>query len=148
VFLDFVIVYYLFRYGRAQVVTPALRKSFTAAVVFGLASWSAAIYYFVREGYDMSMGATSAYIINVMMSAVYITLLQTHPERHFSLVIGWAKGLGTACFTVFMLMEPLHRYQEEPLAEKGFLLTLCAVTLVLDAVYIIALHVRNHRLAA
>ena len=140
VFLDFVIVYCLFRYGDTQVVTPALRKYFRPAVAFGIASWSAALYYFVREGYDMSMGATSAYIINVMMSAVYITLLLTHGAEKFSLLVGWTKGLGTACFSVFMVMAPLHRYQEEALADKGFLLTLCVVTLVLDAVYIMALH--------
>jgi Co/Zn/Cd efflux system component len=86
------------------------------------------------------MGATSAYIINVMMSAVYITLLQTHPERKFSLVIGWTKGLGTACFSLFMFMEPLRRYGDEALADKGFLLTLCVVTLVLDVVYVVMLH--------
>ena len=140
VFLDFVIVYYLFGYGTSQVVTPTLRPYFRPAVAFGIASWSIALDYFVREGYDMSMGATSAYIINVMMSAVYITLLQSHPERKFSLVIGWTKGLGTACFSLFMFMEPLRRYGDEALAGKGFLLTLCVVTLVLDIVYVVMLH--------
>jgi hypothetical protein len=145
VFLDFVIVYYVFRYGGAQVLNPTLRKYFRPAVAFGIASWSVAIYYFVRNGYDMSMGATSAYIINVMMSTVYITLLHTHPAKYFSLLVGWTKGLGTACFSLFMLMAPLHRYQEDALADKGFLLTLCVVTLILDAVYVVALHQRKRR---
>ena len=143
VFLDFVIVYGLFKYGDSQVATPSLRKYLRPAIVLGIASWSTFIYYFVREGYDMSMGATSAYIINVMMSAVYITMLWTHPERAFSALIGWTKGLGTACFSVFMVMAPLHRYQEDVLAEKGFLLSLCLVTLLLDAIYIVALHNRS-----
>jgi len=146
VFIDFVIVYYIFRYGGSQVLNPALRRYFKPIVVFGIASWSAAIYYFVRDGYDMSMGATSAYIINVMMSAVYVTMMQTHPARNFSLLVGWTKGLGTACFSLFMLMAPLHRYQEEALADKGFLLILCVITLVLDIVYVVALHERKRRL--
>ncbi len=145
VFLDFVIVYYLFRYGESQVLSPTLRRYFRPALAFGIASWSVAIYYFVRNGYDMSMGATSAYIINVMMSTVYITLMHTHPAQNFSLLVGWTKGLGTACFSLFMVMAPLHRYQEEALADKGFLLTLCVVTLVLDAVYVVALHRRRRR---
>ena len=143
VFLDFVIVYWLFRYGDRQVINPALRVWFKPAVAFGIASWSVAIYYFVRSGYDMSMGATSAYIINVMMSAVYLMLLHSHPARNFSLLVGWTKGLGTACFSLFMLMAPLHRYQEDALADKGFLLTLCAITLILDAVYVLALYRRK-----
>ena len=145
VFLDFVIVYFLFRYGSTQVLNPTLRRYFGPAVAFGIASWSVGIYYFVRNGYDMSMGATSAYIINVMMSAVYLVLVATHPERNFSRLIGWTKGLGTACFSVFMFMAPLRRYQEETLADKQFLLTLCVVTLVLDAVYVLALHRRPRR---
>lgn len=147
VILDFVIVYALFRYGTGQVVTPALKPLFRPAVAFGIVSWSVAIYYFVRNGYDMAMGATSAYIINVMMSAVYITMFYTHPERRFSALIGWTKGLGTACFSVFMVMAPLHRYQDAALADKAFLLTLCVVTLVLDAVYIVAVHARLRRLS-
>lgn len=145
VFLDFVIVYWLFRYGDRQVINPALRAWFKPAVAFGIASWSVAIYYFVRSGYDMSMGATSAYIINVMMSAVYLMLLHSHPARNFSLLVGWTKGLGTACFSLFMVMVPLHRYQEDALADKEFLLTLCAITLILDAVYVLALYRRKRQ---
>lgn len=142
VFLDFVIVYYLFRYGRSQVVTPALAPYFKTAVGFGIASWSAALYFFVGEHYDMSMGATSAYIINVMMSAVYLVMLYTHPERPFSTLIGWTKGLGTACFSLFMVMAPLSRYGETALADKRFLVALCAITLVLDAAYMVAIYRR------
>jgi len=42
-----------------------------------------------------------------------------------------------------MVMAPLRRYGEEALADKEFLLTLCAVTFVLDAVYVVALHLRR-----
>jgi len=50
VFLDFVIVYCLFRYGPTQVLNPALRKYFRPAVAFGIVSWLMALYYFVRIG--------------------------------------------------------------------------------------------------
>jgi hypothetical protein len=148
VFLDFVIVFGLFKYGESQVVTPALRRYVKPAIGLGIASWMAFIYYFVREGYDMSMGATSAYIINVMMSAVYIAMLWTHPERQFSALIGWTKGVGTACFSLFMVMAPMHRYPDDALVAKGFLLSLCLVTLVLDVIYIVALHNRPLRRSA
>jgi hypothetical protein len=148
VFLDFVIVYGLFTYGDSQVVTPALRRYFKPAIVLGIASWMAFIYYFVRDGHDMAMGATSAYIINVMMSAVYLTMFWTHPERQFSAVIGWTKGVGTACFSVFMVLAPLHRYPDDAIAGKGFLLSLCFVTLLLDVIYIIAVHRRAHERSA
>ena len=145
VLLDFVIVFALLRGGENQVVTPQLKGLFRPGLVLGIASWMTAIFFFVREGLDMSMGATSAYIINVMMSAVYIVMLYTHPERRFSATIGWTKGLGTACFSLFMVMAPLHRYQDTAPAAKGFLLTLCAISLLLDAVYILALHLRQQR---
>lgn len=151
VFLDIFIVYCLFAYGANQVVNPAIRRYFAASVVFGIMSWTAALYCFGAGGYDMSMGATSAYIINVMMSATYLVLLYTHPPDLFSQVVGWSKGLGTAFFTVFMFLEPLHRYQEDAVTDKRFLLVLCLVTLALDTAYIAGLHARTrdaHQAAA
>lgn len=143
VFLDFFIVYCLFRYGPSQVTTPALKRWFAPAVAFGIASWSAALYVFIDGGYDMSMGATSAYIINVMMSATYLVLLYTHPPELFSQVVAWSKGVGTACFSLFMFMVPLHLYGRAEVADKRFLLALTIITLALDAAYVAALYARQ-----
>lgn len=143
VLLDFFIVYCLFRYGASQVINPELRRYFAPAVAFGIVSWTVSLYYFVANGYDMSMGATSAYIINVMMSATYLVLLYTHPPHLFSPLVGWSKGLGTAFFTLFMFIAPLHRYREAELADKQFLLALCLITLALDIAYSAGLHVRR-----
>ena len=143
VLLDVFIVYCLFRYGPTQVVNPAIRRYFAPFVAFGIASWTASLYYFVLGGYDMSMGATSAYIINVMMSATWLVLLYSHPPELFSPMVGWSKGIGTACFTVFMFVEPLHPFGETALADRRFLLVLCLITLALDVAYSAGLHARR-----
>lgn len=138
--LDVFIVWNLLKYGDRQLLTPIGKQYFKPAVLFGIACWFTALWFFIGEGYDMSMGATSAYLINVMMSAVYIVLIAKHPEiRRFSFTVAWTKGLGTALISLFMVMAPLYRYDvPAPAAPsaKGFLLVLCAITLVLDGVYI------------
>lgn len=70
----------------------------------------------------------SGYILNTMMSALYVVVILRHGHLHdFSLVVAWSKMLGTALLTVFnFVVMPGHHY----------LLSLCLATLVLDLVYI------------
>jgi hypothetical protein len=136
--LDVFIVIWLFRYGAKQLLTTTGKQYLPYAIVFGLASWFTSLWFFIAEGYDMSMGATSAYIINVMMSAVYIVLIVKHPEiRRFSFTVAWTKGLGTALISVFMFIAPMTRYGAPDVpADRTFLLVLCVITFILDVIFV------------
>ena len=79
-FLDVFITWSLFRYGPQQIVNATLRRWFAPAAAFGIAAWTAMLYFFVKQNFDLPYGGTSGYILNVMMSALYIILL-AQPER-------------------------------------------------------------------
>jgi hypothetical protein len=138
---DLAIVYLLFRFGTRQVELPELKAVFRPACVFGIAAWAIGIYFFVGEGYDTGYGAISGYVLNTMMSALYVVLILRHGHlQEFSLVVAWSKMLGTALLTVFnFIVQPGNPY----------LLLLCLLTLALDLLYIGLFYaVRSGRAAA
>lgn len=130
-FLDVFITYSLFKYGEKQLDDLEMKRWFKPLCAFGITAWVFVFYYYVGEGHDNGYGALSGYIINVMMSALYISLVVRRPTANFSLVVAWSKGLGTGAFSVFNVM--VH-------PEDHFLMMLCFVTAVLDAVYIAMLY--------
>jgi hypothetical protein len=137
-FLDLVIVYMLFKYGWKQADTPVIARAFNALSAFGIVCWLAALYYFIGEGYDTSYGAISGYILNVMMSALYLVLIakQSANPQYFSEVVAWSKMLGTAFLSVFNFMVRPDDY---------LLMTLYVATLVLDVAYIVAVRTLSGR---
>jgi hypothetical protein len=128
-FLDCFIVLGLFRYGYKQIGIAALRDKSKVIIAFGIACWGLMLYYYIKN-YDFPVshnGVYSGYIINVMMSAMYIPmLLRLGGSQQFSKWAGWLKGVGTLLITIFCLLK----YND------GFLLSMCGVTALLDAVYI------------
>jgi hypothetical protein len=128
-FLDCFIVFGLFRNGYKQIGIAALRDKSKLIIAFGIACWVLMLYYYIKN-YDFPIshnGVYSGYIINVMMSALYIPmLLRLGDLQQFSKWAGWLKGVGTLLISVFCLLK----YND------GFLLSMCAVTALLDAVYI------------
>jgi hypothetical protein len=128
-FLDCFIVFGLFRYGYKQLGVAALRHKSKIIIAFALASWILMLYYYIKI-YDFPIshnGVYSGYILNVMMSAMYIPmLLRLGDSQQFSKWAGWLKGVGTLLITVFCFL----RYTD------GFLLSMCGVTALLDAGYI------------
>ena len=127
-FFDLGIVYMLFRFGDRQMGLPELKAIFRPACVFGILAWAVGIYFFVGEGYDTGYGAISGYILNTMMSALYLVIILRHGHLYdFSLVVAWSKMLGTALLTVFNFIVQ---------SGNPYLLLLCLLTLALDLVYI------------
>jgi len=128
-FLDCFIVYGLFRYGYKQIDIESLRQIAKPLTAFAIACWFAMLYYYIKI-YDAPlshMGAYSGYILNVMMSAMYIPhLLRLGKMQIFSKSAAWFKGVGTLLITVFCFLK----------FQDGFLLSLCVVTTLLDAAYI------------
>lgn len=127
-FFDLAIVYLLFRHGHLQVELAELKAIFRPACVFGIAAWAVGVYFFVGEGYDTGYGAISGYILNTMMSALYVVLILRHGHlQDFSLLVAWSKMLGTALLTVFNFVVQ---------SGNPYLLALCLLTLALDLLYI------------
>jgi hypothetical protein len=127
-FFDLAIVYLLFRFGDRQVELPDLKAVFRPACVFGIAAWAVGLYFFVGEGYDTGYGAISGYILNTMMSALYVVIILRHGHLfEFSLLVAWSKMLGTAFLTIFNFIVQ---------AQNPYLLVLCLLTLALDLLYI------------
>jgi hypothetical protein len=140
-FFDLGIVYMLFRFGERQVELPELKAVFRPACVFGVLAWAVGIYFFVGEGYDTGYGAISGYILNTMMSALYVVIILRHGQLYdFSLVVAWSKMLGTALLTIFNFIVQSH---------NPYLLLLCLLTLALDLLYIGLFYaIRSGRAAA
>jgi hypothetical protein len=134
---DLYIVYSLFKYGHKQLMNRANLKLFKPAAAFAIVAWGFMIYFFVGDHLDTGYGANSGYILNVMMSALYIELILRQNIDDFSAVVAWSKGLGTALLTVFNFMVK---------PDMPFLLTLCVVTLLLDITYVVVFY--KKRLAA
>ena len=124
---DVYITWNVFKYGAKQVSNPHLRSWFKPALAFGIVAWGVGIYCFVGDGNDTGYGAISGYILNVMMSALYIQLLLQHDVDDFSELVAWSKMLGTALLSVFNVMVK---------GDDLFLMSLCAITLLLDIAYI------------
>lgn len=135
-FLDVFIAAALFRYGQKQLCDPGSARLFRAGAAFGIVGWAFALYYYVEQGYDTATGGNTGYILNVMMSALYVTLVmrRSTDPRDLSLLVAWAKGLGTGLITVFFVLA---------MPENRFLLTLAAATTVLDVTYVALLHRRR-----
>ncbi|MEO7997429.1 MAG: hypothetical protein ABI852_08290 [Gemmatimonadaceae bacterium] len=135
---DLFITYSTFKYGHKQVSNPHLRKAFKPAMAFGIVAWAFAIYFFVKGGYDNGYGAFSGYILNVMMSALYILLLLQGNAKDFSALVGWSKMIGTGLLSVFGYIVNRHNL---------FLMSLCLISFILDMAYIGLLHQRSKRVA-
>lgn len=129
-FLDCYILFNLFKYGYKQIDIPTLKNKAQLIIAFGLACWGVMLFYYIQN-YDFplsQMGAFSGYILNVMMSALYITtFLRLKNDHFFSKPAAWLKGVGTFLITIFIFLK----FPEYP-----FLLSMCVITAILDFAYI------------
>jgi hypothetical protein len=133
-FLDLFINYGLWKYGHKQVQNAVLRRWFKPMYVVGVLAWTVGLYYFVGEGYDTPTGATSAFLLTVVMGFMYIVLFLQQDPALFSGVVGWTSFLGNALFAGFVLLVLPH---------KHFLGTMVWVTLLFNLVYVVAFHRRR-----
>lgn len=138
--LDLFILACVFRWGAKQVSLPSLREAFRPLVAVSLVGWLGFLWTFHAQGYDLPLGSNSAYLINVVMSVLFIGLvLRAADPSLFSRGIGWLKGLGTGMVTVFVFLA---------YPENRFVQTLGVATALLDLTYLGLLHLRRSGLLA
>ncbi|MFT7652244.1 MAG: hypothetical protein ACI9ON_000376 [Limisphaerales bacterium] len=138
--LDTFILYSLFRYGYKQVSTEAVRAVLKPLIVLSLFSWTLLYLGFKNSGYDLPLGSNSAYIVNVVMSVLYMLFaLHFAKIELFSITAGWLKGIGTAMIAVFVYIT----YTDNP-----FVQSIAIVCSVIDAIYMVVLYRRQRALKA
>ena len=126
--LDVFIFYNVLRYGDKQISTPLLKKYFKPIELASVFLWTLGFYFFIKEGYDTSMGATSAYIITIIMASLYsIFFLSSNFKKGYSLTNAWCKMLGNALMSVFVFIH---------YPDMHFLQFTTIVVFILDVVYI------------
>ncbi len=125
--LDVFIFYAVFKYGKIQFTDKRLQKHFYSIIIFCFFCWVAGIYALTTQYYD-PVGATSAYLVNTNMSAIYILLILNFPlEKSLGISAAWFKMLGTALTSVFCFWA---------FPSQHFMLTLTVITFILDVTYI------------
>ncbi len=138
--LDVFILLSLFRFGHKQVANVAVRAALKPLICTALVCWAALYIAFRAAGYDLPLGSNSAYLVNLVMSAVYILYAIGYPQvQLFSIATGWMKGIGTAMVTVFVFIT---------YPDNVFVQTMGIVCAILDAIYMAVLYRRQHALSA
>ncbi len=131
-FLDVFIVIGLYRYGQNQLSNPKAIPLFRSSVTFAILAWTVVLYYFAENGYDTVTGATSGFLLNVMMSALYIMYFLARGDvEPFSVLAAWSKFIGSGLISVFCFLNA---------PENTFLLSLCVMTAILDVAYIVLMN--------
>lgn len=128
-FMDVLIFGLLLRYGHKQIIDRPVQRYYLWIKLSVFIAWIPAFYCFYGEGYDTRMGATSAYLITVIMSALYIQHIVSQPTGSvFSAASGWCQFIGNTLMSVFVWLKypGLH-----------FLQLLTVAVFVLNAIYVI-----------
>jgi hypothetical protein len=124
----------LLRHGHAQFSLEAVRRHLAAILAFAVAAWLVFFFFFI-PAVDDPLGMSSANVLNVVMSALFIQLLLHQSERKgaaglakLSYTIAWCKMLGTAFSSLFCALH---------FPERRWMLAICSVTFVLDVAYVV-----------
>jgi hypothetical protein len=139
--LDCYIVYHAFKYGYKQLESgmPAVWAKYI--LCFWWCAWVFILYWFTVK-FDMpqsGMGGYGGYWCNLLMSAVYITLLmRTKDVQYFSFGNSLLKGIGTLLVTFFCFNHAQWK-------GEWFLYSLGIVTAMLDFIYIVLVYKKKKK---
>ncbi len=128
--LDVFIVIGLFRYGSKQVRTPYLRERFVPVMAVWIPLLFLVQYSFILA-YDLPMAPLNSFMINLVMSAAFITLFFVPSKSGSSKLIGWCKFLGTGIIGVMFFTK---------YPENNALTALYIAVAILDVFYLYLLH--------
>ena len=139
--LDLYIFYSILKDGDKQVFIPTLKKYYLPVMIFVTLSWIAIFYFFTKEGYDTSIGANSAFSLNLLISGLYILLFFKVPSADpMSYFVAWLKMIATFTNTIFLFLH---------YPDNHFVQTIGVLMFILDNAYIYLLtqHRRKRALA-
>lgn len=137
--LDIVIIWKTLQLGGDLYRDGLVKRHFKAFGLSCIAGFGLIYFFFVKQGLDESIGATSAYICQLLLSWTCLWTLMANPEeRRFSPWVAWLKAYGTAMNTVFMVIH----YPDNHLVH-----VLGTISFLMDNLYILILHRRLRTLA-
>lgn len=151
-FIDLVIMFFVFRYGKKQIRTQFFKKNFYVIVPVLMLFFGILLYFWISLGFDntpfdaipltgkhiskVALGATSAYFLNLIISLLYLRELFIKVSfKQLSLANGVFRWLGTGLFTImFHLIDP-----------GNYIVTSLGVFIFLsDSIYVF--HLTKHKL--
>lgn len=131
-FLDIYIFWLLLKYGSSQVSAPLMKKWFKPLCVGMLALFTLLYYWFVKEGHDTLIGANSAYIAQMFVSILSLTLILNTPDlKGFSFNVAWLRTFGTGANTVFMFLHYPQNHFLHSMAATSFVIDLAFIAIFL-----------------
>lgn len=135
--LDCVIFYHLLKYGRKQCHNPHIKRFFIPICLSLVLMWTGLIYSFAVSDFDQPLGVNSAYILNLGISILYITLfMHQHESGEFLKSVAWLKMLGSGLITIaFWRMIPETHHFEHYAGPMVF---------VVDCIYLYILYTWKH----
>jgi len=134
-FLDLFIFFMVLKYGSKQIVDiPFIKKHFVLIMLLLAIMWFLLNYFFVKQGFDTSIGANSGYILNLFISFLCPLLYFRSTANNFSIAFTLSRFIGTACTSVAkFIIYP----------ENQFILTIGVCCFILDFAFTI--YLINHR---
>ena len=134
--LDLFIVYNLFKYGFKQFTTPFFKLNYKWLVALGLAG-SIPLSCFFMVQYDLPMGVIDAYIVNVVMSVSFLSLLFVPNFPEHSVLLSWSKFIGTGIISIMF---------QSKYPDNHFLSVIYVVVAVFDITFIVLMHRKRNNL--
>lgn len=126
-FFDVYVVWNFYKYGQKQM-HPSMAPYYKWVFTFAAIGWLIVQYFFIKQGFDNPIGANSAYIINILISSLYVFMfLRLEDKSVLSFTAGWARGAGTGLISVMCFLKWPDNY---------WLLTMCAICLIIDIFYV------------
>jgi len=126
-FLDVFIVWGFYKYGYKQVSKPVI-PYYRILFTFGIISWVVILYFFIGQGIDNPIGANSAYIINILISSLYIFMfLRLEDKSMLSFTTAWTKWIGTGLISVMCILR---------WPENHWLISMCIACFLMDMFYL------------
>lgn len=134
--MDVGIFYYTVKYGTGQMTKDLFGKKFLPFLLLLVAWWIPVFYFFEIEGLDTKMGTTSAYLITVVMGALFVyNAARKAPGLIATKSVAWLMFLGNTTMSVFVF---LHH------PEAHFVQLLCVAVFVLNIIYIVQVSRKNN----
>lgn len=104
--IDLVILYQIFRFGRSSVQNLDLRRYYVLVLVgtLGLCTAFHLTWHAAQTSmaiFPDTLGVTSAFIINLIMSVMFVSLCLRRPDHPgLSLKVAWTKFVGTTLISI------------------------------------------------
>lgn len=134
-FMDVLIFYFTVKYGAAQMSKDLFKQYFFPFLILVTLWWVPVFYFFEVQHHDTAMGTSSAFLITVVMAALFIfNATRTAPGLIATKGVAWGNFLGNLGMAIFVFIHHDGAH---------FTHLLAGAVLVMNIVYIIQTYRRS-----